>query len=415
MKKPDSHLVGKTCAVVLLFLFPFPVFAAGQIVGRVSNGTTRRPAALQRVELLMPANGKVQQVAVTNADASGRFAFTGAEIKPKTFYLLQATHEGVDYHAPVNLGTSVTAQVNLKIYDSITQSPPLRITSARFLVRGQGDKVRVEELFALRNNTNPPVAYVNPNGTFLFNLAQGAGQPSVAVAGEMNLPLPQDARPGSTSGQYFIQYPLKPGLTVVMVAYEADYSSQGFELADSIPYPIDQIELDVVPSSLIVRSPLFKPAGSDPDTGGERLAAQNLKPGTTIEASLQGPLLSAPQSGDNSEQTVKEIANPMTRLGLPLLGCFLLVLLWAMGVRVSKEWSRKGESRTGSPVQKELEGKLEKLLDSLANLDELFTTGKMPEKKYWRERLELKARLVVLLKKSPPALLESYAARHNPH
>lgn len=404
----------KNCAVVLVFLFPFPLFAAGRIAGYISNGTTRRPAARQRVELLKPENGKVEQVAVTNTDANGRFVFTSAEIKPKAFYLLQATHENVNYNAPAQLGGQAQDQVDLKIYDSVTQSPPLRISSARFLVRGQGDKVRVEELFALRNNTNPPVAYVNPSGTFLFSLAQGVSPPSVAVGGEMNLPLPQDAQPGGAPGQYSIQYPLKPGLTVVMVAYEADYTSQGFELADSVPYPIDQIELDVVPASLVVKSPLFKPSGSDPDTGGEKLIARDLKPGDLIEAGFQGPLLSAPESENNQEQTVKELANPMTRLGLPLIGCFLLVLLWAMGVRVSKEWSRKGEVRAGGPIQKELENKLEKLLDSLANLDELFTAGKMPEKKYWRERLELKARLVVLIKKSPPALLESYAARHSP-
>jgi hypothetical protein len=57
---------------------------------------------------------------------------------------------------------------------------------------------------------------------------------------------------------------------------------------------------------------------------------------------------------------------------------------------------------------------LEKLLDSLANLDELFEAGKLPEKKYWRERIDLKAKLVVLLRRTPPSLLQSYASRQNP-
>jgi hypothetical protein len=54
------------------------------------------------------------------------------------------------------------------------------------------------------------------------------------------------------------------------------------------------------------------------------------------------------------------------------------------------------------------------LFNSLADLDELFATGKIAEKPYWKERLELKARLVAKLKKAPPALLESYAIRHTP-
>ncbi|MGH9471023.1 MAG: carboxypeptidase-like regulatory domain-containing protein [Terriglobia bacterium] len=404
--------------VALAITLALPVCAlgaasAGRITGRVVNGTTGRPAARQTVVLLTPGTRAVQQIATTRTDAAGRFTFSSAAIKPKSFYLVQATRDGVDYHAPVRLGAAARVEADLKVYNSVAKVPPLRITSARFLVHAKGNKIQVEELFALRNTSNPPVAYADPQGTFRFDLAQGVGQPSVAVAGEMNMPLPQDAQPGAAPGEYFIRYPLKPGLTVVMVAYAADYSSGGFILADSVPYPVERVEMDVVPSTLKVKSPIFTDSGHDADTGGEKFVAQNLKPSTTIEASFQGTAVTAGESEGGDEQTVKEVPNPMTRLGLPLLGCFLLVLLWAMGVRVSKEWSRRGVGPSG-PAQKELEAKLDKLLDSVANLDELFEGGKVPEKKYWRERLDLKAKLVVLLKKSPPAFLEAYAARNNP-
>ncbi|HEX5484200.1 MAG TPA: hypothetical protein VFZ08_16400 [Terriglobia bacterium] len=391
-----------------------PLAARGQIEGRIMNGTTNRPAAGQAVQLLTPGKGGIHQVATMHADAAGRFAFSGDEIKPNSFYLLQAVHGDVNYHHPVRLGAKASARADFKIYDSTTAAPPVHVSQARFLIRAKGDKVRVEELFALRNTTHPAVSYVNPNGTFHFNLAQGVGQPSVAVAGELNMPLPQDAQPGAKPGQYFIQYPLKPGLTVVMVEYQADYTSTGFTFADSVPYPIDQLELYVVPASLAVKSPVFQPAGTDSSTGGEKLTAENLKPGTTLQASLEGEIPGGTESASNEDQQVKELPNSMTRLGIPLMGCFLLVLLWAMGVRVSKEWSRKGAIRPGSAAQKEMEAKLETLLDSLTNLDELFEAGKVPEKKYWRERLDLKAKLVVMLKKSPPAFLDSYATRHNP-
>lgn len=404
------------CAILLVVLAAAPLSglaAAGRITGRVVNGTNGRPAARQKVALLTPGARQVQQLATTRTDANGRFTFTSTEIKSNSFYLVQATHQGVDYHAPVRLKATATAEANVKIYDSVAKVPPLRITSARFLVHAKGNKIQVEELFALRNTSNPPVAYTDAQGTFRFDLAQGVGQPSVAVAGEMNVPLPQDAQPGSAPGQYFIRYPLKPGLTVVMVAYAADYSSGGFILADSVPYPIDRVEMDVVPATLQVKSPIFTDAGREADTGGEKFTAENLKPSTTLEASFQGTAVGAGESEGGQEQTIKEEPNPMTRLGWPLLGCFLLVLLWAMGVRVSKEWSRRGASASGA-AQKELASKLDKLLDSVANLDELFEAGKLPEKKYWRERLDLKAKLVVLLKKSPPAFLEAYAARTNP-
>ena len=397
------------------FLLPLNLLGAGRIDGQIVNGTTGRPAVRQAVQLLTPAQRKIEQVAVTQTDADGRFTFDQSNIKPARFYLLQASRDGVNYHDPVRFTPDGNAVDNFKIYDASNVEPPLRISSARFLVRAQGNAIRVEELFALQNDTNPPVSYVNANGTFHFRLDKDAGQPSAAVAGEMNLPLPQDVQPGNAAGQFFIRYPLKPGLTVVMVAYEADYSLQSFKLGGSVPYPIDQIELDAVPATLAVASPMFHATGRDSDTGGQRLIAENVKQDETFEASFEGSPLAENGSTENQETgDVKELPNAMTRLGWPLVGCFLLVLLWAMGVRVSKEWIKRDVARPGSPALKELQTKLEKLLDSLANLDELFEAGKLPEKKYWRERLDLKAKLVVLLRKTPPAFLQSYVSRQNP-
>lgn len=407
---------GRALGVLLLLgvmMWPLQLLAASSVEGRAVNGTTGRPAAGQAVQLLNPGKEGMRAVATTRTDASGRFAFTGPAIQP-AFYLVQAVYEGVSYHQPIRLSANAAATANLKIYEASAAPPHLTISSARFLVRAKGGKVQVEELYGLRNTAAPAVAYANPAGTFSFILGSGASQPSVEVVGELNMPLPQDVRPGNTPGQYFIQYPLKPGLTVVIVAYQADYASQTFSLSDTVPYPIDQAEMDVAPSTLKVQSALFKPAGSDPDSHGEKLVAQNLRPGSAIEASFSGAALSDAAQDNGGEQTVKEIPNPMTRLGAPLLGCFLLVLLWAMGVRVSKEWARKDAVRPGQPAQKQLEGKIEKLINSIANLDELFEAGKIPEKRYWRERLDLKAKLVVLVKSSPPAFLESYATRHNP-
>ncbi|MGH9351858.1 MAG: hypothetical protein ACRD2G_06835, partial [Terriglobia bacterium] len=322
MQNSFHKLVMVFCFAALLC--PGALFAAGRIEGVVVNGTHNRPAAGQEIQLLQPGNGGMRQVAATRAAADGHFVFAGDSIQPNTFYLLQASYKGVDYHAAVRMGSTPDAKADVKIYDSSAAAQPFRVTSARFLLRAQGNKIHVEELYALRNTTDPPVAYVNPGGTFVFNLARDAGRPSVAVAGELNMPLPQDAQPGKAPGQYEIQYPVKPGLTVVMVEYDADYASASFKLADSVPYPVDQIELDVVPASLAVSSPLFKPIGADADTGGQKFLATGLKRGEAIEADFQGASLAAASAPDNSDdQTVKELPNPMTKIGAPLIGCLL--------------------------------------------------------------------------------------------
>jgi hypothetical protein len=73
--------------------------------------------------------------------------------------------------------------------------------------------------------------------------------------------------------------------------------------------------------------------------------------------------------------------------------------------------SRQGSAPAES-VEKELETALDAVFNSPADLDELFAVGKVAEKQCWKERLNLKARLMAILKKASPSPVESYATRH---
>jgi 5-hydroxyisourate hydrolase-like protein (transthyretin family) len=398
-------------SVLLLCLVPAVLQAEGTIQGQVANGTTNKPVANQAVRLLLPRGG-MQQVATITTNANGRFVFPSAKTDRSSFYLVQVAYQGVDYNAPAQFDAQGTANISITVYDASPAAPPLRIQSARVLVRAEGDKVHVQEMFALRNSSDPPRSYVSPKGTFRFRLTPGQGNPNAAVAGLMNMPLPQPVNAGESPGEYFLACPLKPGLTIVMVAYDADYSAKHFALDDSFFYPIDSAELLVLPPSLTVDSPLFKQAGTDADTGSERYVTDNLKTGK-LEARLsgEGGGGETAEAGQREAQ-VKVLPNSLARLTVPLLACFLLILLWALGICLTREWPRFKEQRRTSSVQLELKATVDSLFNSLADLDELFAEGKVAEKHYWKERLDLKARLMATLKKASPLLLESYATRH---
>lgn len=398
------------CGLASGALTAAPLAAQGRIEGKVTNGTTGRPVPNQVVQLLVPRNG-MQEVATATTDAAGRYAFLPPANESAPFFLVQAVFQGVNYRVRI----SGDAPADLTVYDSTRVPPALRIKSARILVNAEGPKAHVQELFAVENAAHPPQTFANPDGTFFFRLGPGAGDPSAAVAGQMNMPIPQAVQDGKSPREFSINYALQPGITVVMVAYDADYSSGKFSLHDQVEYPIGQVELRVSPSSLAVDSSVFKSAGVDSATGTQALRAENLPTGSALAANLSGE--AAPSSEPEAAQgegEIKTVPNSMARLGVPLLICFLLILLWALGVRMAKEWPRWKEQRPASPAQKELEAKVDALLNSLADLDELFAAGKVPEKSYWKERLELKAKVVTILKKSPPTLLESYATRRAP-
>jgi hypothetical protein len=361
----------------------------------------------------MPRGG-MQQVATAVTDSSGHFAMASSALASDSFYLLQATYQDVSYHAPVKFDDQGEARVDITVYDAARTAPRVRIQSARIILHAEGGKVHVQEMFAIRNAADPPRSYVNSDGTFLFHLAKTAGDPTAAVAGLMNMPLPQPVNPGKGPGDFSIQYPLKPGLTVMMVAYDSDYGSSKLNFADSVAYPIDRVELLVAPSNLSVDSPLFKAAGADAETGSQKYVAESVPPNAELAASVRGEVSAGEASASPADSEVKTLPNSMTLLGGPLLACFLLILLWGLGVRVAKEWPQWKAQQSASQLQKALEAEVEKLFNSLADLDELFAAGKIAEKPYWKERLELKARLVAALKKAPPALLESYVTRHTP-
>ncbi|HEV2348942.1 MAG TPA: hypothetical protein VG028_03750 [Terriglobia bacterium] len=373
----------------------------------------------QKVLLLTPKQGVgMQLVAETTTDANGHFAFTQSGIAPGTFYLVQANLQEIAYHAavpPMQFDSSGTASVNVTVYDSTHDASALEVRELRVLVGAQGSKIRVQEEYQVDNSSHPARTYSNVNGTFVFYVSPQAGEPTVSVTGLANMALPQATVRGKSPGEYQIAYALKPGITPVTVSYDADYSSGQFALGDHAALPIAQASMFVFPSNLQVESQIFKPTGVDAKNNIEKFEAENIARGTSLEARVSGEASASPPTADNAPAgEVKAVPNTMTRLGIPVFICFLLILLWALGVRASKEWTRWKERHATSPGRKQLEAKADALFNSLADLDELFAEGKIEKKKYWKERLDLKAKLMAVLKKGPPIRNESYATRRNP-
>jgi hypothetical protein len=404
--------------LLICLLTPAFIFAQGRIEGKVLNGTNQRPVPNQKVLLLTPKPGEgMQLMANTMTDAAGHFALT-QNVAPGTFYLLQANVDEIGYHAavpPMMFDSSGAANVDITVYDSTQDASAIRVREVRVLVGAQGSKLRVQEEYQVDNTSSPPRTYSNVKGTFDFFISPQGGEPTVTVTGLANMSLPEATVRGKAPGEYHIAYALKPGVTPVTISYDADYSSGQFALNDHSALPMGQASMFVFPSTLQVESRIFKPAGVDEKNNIEKFEAENIARGTPLDARLSGEANASPPTADNAQQgEVKAVPNTMTRLGIPLFICILLILLWALGVRASKEWTRWKERQDTSPGRRQLEAKADALFNSLADLDELFAEGKIEKKKYWKERLDLKAKLMAVLKKGPPVRNEPYATRRNP-
>lgn len=414
--KRKTAFTGLTLLAVLCLLSGASARSfAANIQGEVSNGTTRQPLAHQTVQVISPRGG-MAVVGEATTDAKGHFAIDDNQIGANGFYLIQMKYQGVDYHAPVQFDRNGSAVVNLTAYESTGKEPDLRINSARVIVRAEGSQAHIQELYAVENPTRR--AYTNPKGTFAFHIAPGVDSPTVAAVGLMNMPLPQSPEKGKKPGDFYITYALKPGRNVIMVAYDADYSGKQLNLDDSVAYPIAQMQLFVVPPTLTVNSKRFTAAGRDSETGAQIYEASDLKAGAGFAAQLTGEPAAGGEeanAGQQQQTQVKMVPDSITSVGVPLLLCFLLVLLWALGIRASKEWPRWKARQQGSPVQKQFRARLDTLINSIADIDELYASGKIPEKQYWKERLELKAKAVAILKAGPSTKSKPYASRESRH
>lgn len=387
---------------------------AARIEGQVTNGTTGRPLASQKVDLISPQGG-MAVVGGTTTDAKGHFVIDSGQIDANGFFLLQTTFDGVDYNSPVKFGSSGTASVDVTAYESTSKEPALRIGTARVIVRAEGSQAHVQELFAVENPLQK--AYTNSKGTFSFHVSPSVGSPTVAAIGLMNMPLPQNPQKGKKPGDFYITYAMKPGMNVMMVAYDTDYSSQKLTLDDSVCYPIGRLQLFVIPPGLTVKSKFFTAGAQDSDTGAQIYEASDLKASTGFAAQLAGPPGAATETAnagqgqdqDQGQEQVKVVPDSITSVGVPLLLCFLLALLWALGIRVAKEWPLWKAKQKGTPVQKQFKTRMDTLINSIADIDELFASGKIAEKQYWKERLELKAKAVAILKAGPSAKSKPYA------
>ncbi len=404
-------LAGVSISILLFSRAPV-LRAQGRIEGNVLNATVDRPAVNQELRLLSPQGG-MQQIAAARTDSAGHFSFGGAAVSPNSFYLVECRFAGVAYHAPVRFDSNGAASVEVKVYDTTSTEPALKIQSLQVLVRAEGPKLRVDRVYGILNASRPPRAYENSAGTFHFRLPAGGPEPRAAVLGLMDMPLPQPVAPGKSPGDFSIAYPVKPGLSRVVVSTETDYASPFAALQDEVLYPVQLAEVYVSPASLSVEAPRLTSAGVDSAKDVQKFEARDLPRETRLEVRVAGEAASAaPPDVAQTEAEVKVLPNSLAQVGLPVLACFLLVLFWALGVRVAKEWDRSQESRKATRAQKQFEAKVDGLLNSLVDLDELFASGKVPEKKYWKERLELKARLASALKNSSPSLSKSHVLRH---
>jgi hypothetical protein len=422
-------------AGALFALVAASVVRAGTVSGTVSNGTTGKPAGGVDV-ILIQLLGEMQPVANTKADASGQFHFDNAMLGTAPM-LIRVPYEGVNYHHPVPPGTK-TADVN--IYEVSKEPKTYAVTKHFIVLQPRASDLLIGEEYGISNQTDPPVSYFRPDGTFEFRLPEGAQLNQASATGPEGMPVVQGTI-DKGNGVLAVSFPFRPGETNIRISYQLPYPSNQATLRVVSSYAVENT-LIVAPPSVSVNSPEFVPAGSDQGFSLYRrngiAAAQDI----SIRVSGTAPVEAAGQAGDqgNNQDGGAESAagsaaeSPPAAAVMPMPGRlenvkWIIVVgfagLFAMGLAflwrrpqlaavqtpevVAPECIVTGAipaqaisaTRTEAAVQQAsgaVQGRLDEIKDRLFRLELRRQAGTISEEEYSRQRADAEGRIRELLR-----------------
>ena len=205
-----------SCCYVTLLL----VSASAQtLTGKVTNGTTNKPAAGDDVVLLSLGQG-MQESGRTQTDAKGNF---NVKLDDATSpHLVRVIHQGVTYHRMAPPGTT---SVDVQVYDVAKQVDGISVTADVMRFQAQGSELQGISLFAVNNTSDPPRTQMSDQ-SFEFYLPDGAqvDQSMAMTAGGQ--PINSAPVPQKQKNRYAFVFPLRPGETQFQVSYHLPYSGE---------------------------------------------------------------------------------------------------------------------------------------------------------------------------------------------
>jgi len=195
-------------------LLPVAALAA-TITGTVTNRTTGRPAAGEKVTLLQQG---MTELASGTTDAKGNFSINAPSAGP---YLLRVMQDGASYYEPATEGTPV----NVDVYSA--GAHVVGVTTEVLMLRAQTDPsgavLNVTEDFVVKNASKPAMTQFS-KAPFNVYLPEGAVVEATAAKGPNGMPTSEELKPQSEKGLYSVMFPIKPGETQIEIAYHIPYT-----------------------------------------------------------------------------------------------------------------------------------------------------------------------------------------------
>lgn len=307
------------------------LFAQGgsaAIQGRVLNGTTGAPVANAQVNYVRMSQG-MSPLAQATTGPDGQFRLEG--IPPSAGpapALLRVDHQGATYSQPMLPG-SPSEGIEIQVYDASSDRAAVSVAEQAVFLHPAGGSLAVLEQIIMENQTSPPRAYVNPEGTYLFTLPQGTREGvRVTVNGPGGMPIGQEPKPRGGANQFAIDYPIRPGETQIRLEYSMDYASP-LQFEKAIDVKAQQTHIVTTGPEVEIQGDGITPLDRDPSSGFVGYLVT--LPGDSLRVRVSGE--SAVQEGAQTElsegggSTLAPILPPIAAQRLWIMAAAGLLLL----------------------------------------------------------------------------------------
>ena len=379
-----------------------PVISEGVIVGQLGNATTGERMGDVEVRLRRWETEAELPPLVARADADGNFRFEGLDTGDHAFYLAEVTYDDVSFPSDFVGFEPGIAQLSLPIsvYETTTSDENISVERLHFIVAGdQPGLLSVLELYQFSNlGDEAYVGSVNADGT----------RETVRIA------LPEGAQglslQGGRLGVDFLETdeglvatsPILPGTETFEVAfvYIVPYSGATLDLDRPLYYNTTSVNGLVMDLGAQLESDALVLVGERAAQGQNFLqyTTQSLSADDTLPIRLVD--LDKIEFASTSEPASSSPVMPSTGLSQRAL-LWMILALGGLAIALALAYLPLRPRLAGEALAGEgdLTRDRQRLLLTLARLDEAYEAGDLNETAYRRARARRKAELADVLRK----------------
>ncbi|MBN1994151.1 MAG: hypothetical protein JW953_15745 [Anaerolineae bacterium] len=394
-----SSLLSLLLLLLLLFALPLTAYAQepapstpernGVLTGQVINGTTGQPQGDLEVTLHGIQNNVEVLVITAQAGSQGRYTFENLPTDHNIFYVLEGQYQNIRYLSDgpgVFTPSSTETTLDLQVYETTPSAEAISIGQMHYILTFIPAAVNVAQIFVVNNQGDR--TYTGQNGqTFTFALPDNA----------TNILFQEDspgARFSKTSDGYADTAPIPPGTGNFTVIARYDLPFTDDALTIKVPIPAAVAALNVLlhqqGATLTSKQLQFIETRQIQGESYALFSGGGLGQGNTLTLQLNNldylDLTGVP--GASPAAPGSQIDQNLLRWLILGLGIVAIIVGGVIYPFIRPQLAHPAALDYNDP-----QARREKLLLTLARLDEAFAAGELDETVYRQARTGYKAEL----------------------